>query len=348
MAWHKLIWLGVFISFISNGMAHVCGQGEAHAEKHLQQTHRSILVVVGAPGEAEFGQAFRVAAERWRAAFSSEDFQLIDGTDSAPSQGKEHRQQILDWISTPVISKPVAVDNVDNKLTESVQEKWLVLIGHGTQDRTAVKFNLKGPDISADEISKAIAKVKSRWLIVDCSSSSGPFINALSGENRIVITATKSGAEQNYTRFGIYFSQAITDPAADLDHDDCVSILEAFLAASNRVAQFYENEGRLASEQALLDDNGDSRGTPAAFYRGARPVKAPANGLKLDGPLASRMIVSHFGQPDLRNDEQRAQYDSLADEVERLRARKKDLPENEYYEELERLLLEIAKANGAL
>ncbi len=339
MAWHKLIWLGVFVSFVSNEMAQVFGQGEAPAVKQAAHPHRSILVVVGAPGEEEFGQAFRESAERWKIAFSSEDFQLIDGTASAPREGKEHRQQILDWIS-----KPAAVD----KLSESVQERWLVLIGHGTQDRTAVKFNLKGPDISADEISKAIATVKSRWLVVDCSSSSGPFINALSGENRIVITATKSGAEQNYARFGIYLSQTITDPAADLDHDDCVSILEAFLAASNRVAQFYENEGRLASEQALLDDNGDSRGTPAAFYRGARPVKAPANGLKLDGPLASRMIVSQFGQPDSRTNEQRAQCDSLADEVERLRARKKELSEDEYYSHLERLFLEIAKAIGAL
>ena len=105
---------------------------------------------------------------------------------------------------------------------------------------------------------------------------------------------------------------------------------------------------RLATEQALLDDNGDSRGTPAAFYRGARPVKAPANGLKLDGPFASRMLVSSFGQPDLRTNEQRALSDSLAVEIESLRARKKDLQEDEYYEELERLFLEMAKANGAL
>ena len=227
-----------------------------------------------------------------------------------------------------------------------LQERWLVLIGHGTHDRTAAKFNLKGPDLSADAISKAIAQVKAKWLIVDGSSSSGPFINALSGENRIVITATKSGAEQNYTRFGEYLSQAITDSTTDLDHDDSVSILEAFLAASNRVAQFYENEGRLASEQALLDDNGDGRGTPAAFYRGARPVKAPANGLKLDGPFASRTLVSSFGNPDVRTNEQRAQSDIIADQIESLRARKKELPEDEYYQELERLFLEIAKTNG--
>lgn len=335
MAWHKLFWLGsVLILIYAESL-----KGDAPVEPPSQKSRRSILVVIGAAGEEEYGKAFREWSERWRAAFQSDDLLLIDGTNAAKLDEKEHRTQILDWISK--------VDSETNS-DESLQERWLVLIGHGTHDQTSAKFNLKGPDISADAIAKAIAPVKAKWLIVDGSSSSGPFINSLSGENRIVITATKSGSEQNYSRFGDYFSQAITDPSTDLDHDDCVSILEAFLAASNRVAQFYSDEGRLASEQSLLDDNGDGRGTPASFFRGARPVKAPANGLKLDGAFAIRMLVSTFGEPDLRTTEQRAQSDLLADQIEFLRARKKELPEDDYYHELERLFLEIAEANGSI
>ena len=331
MAWHKLLWLVILlVPFITE-----TALSKTPVESLNQRPRRSILVVIGASGEEEYGKAFLEWSKRWRTVFQSDDFSLIDGTSDVKPGEKEHRLQILDWIGKD------SGDSPDGML----QERWLVLIGHGTHDRTAAKFNLKGPDISADAISKALAKVKAKWLIIDGSSSSGPFINALSGENRIVITATKSGAEQNYTRFGEYLSQAISDRSTDLDHDDCVSILEAFLAASNRVAKFYENEGRLASEQALLDDNGDGRGTPAAFYRGARPVKAPANGLKLDGPIASRTLVSSFGEPDLRTNEQRAQSDMIADQIELLRARKKELPEDEYYQELERLFLEIAKAN---
>jgi len=330
MAWRKqeLISLVILLAgFI---------QSDCQAFFEEVKSGRSILVVVGAAGEEEFGKAFRESGERWRAAFQYEDFSLLDGTDSAKANEKDHRQQILDWIAKDE-SKPNDGD--------PIKERWLVLIGHGTNDRTSAKFNLKGPDISAETIAKAIASVKTRWLIIDGSSSSGPFINALSGENRIVITATKSGSEQNYARFGEYFSKSITDPKSDLDHDDCVSILEAFLAASNRVAQFYENEGRLASEQALLDDNGDSRGTPAAFYRGARPVKAPANGLKLDGSMASRMIASSFGKPDLRTGGQRAKCEVIADQIEMLRSRKKELVEEEYYLKLEKLFLEYAQAN---
>ena len=334
MAWHKLLFVGLCISIVAMETRLVFGiQEQLQHSPEQQSLRRSILVVVGAAGEEEFGKAFHESAERWRSAFPSDDFRLIDGTEVAKKEEEEHRQQILDWISSPVI---------EPKGEDSLPERWLVLIGHGTHDRTSANFNLKGPDISADTIAKAIAPIKAKWVIVDCASSSGPFINAISGPNRIVITATKSGSEQNYARFGEFFSQTITDPSTDLDHDDCVSVLEAFLAASNRVAQFYENEGRLASEQALLDDNGDSRGTPAAFYRGARPVKAPANGLKLDGSFASRVLVSSFGKPDLRTNEQRIKSDSLADKIETLRARKKEMPEDEYYEELERLFLEVA------
>jgi len=333
MAWHKFLSL-VLISCL--GITLGLQGHKTSAIDTVVQTKRSVLVVVGAAGEDEFGKIFRESADRWRAALQADDLTLLDGTDLGKSDEKEHRQQILDWCS-----------RTDNDLNESgiLIQKWLVMIGHGTHDRNSSKFNLKGPDVSSEAIAKAMSTVKAKWLVIDGSSSSGPFINSLSGENRIIITATKSGSEQNYSRFSEYLSKSIADPSTDLDHDDCVSILEAFLAASNRVAQFYENEGRLASEQALLDDNGDSRGTPAAFYRGARPVKAPANGLKLDGALASRTLVSNFGKPDVRTAEERAQSDILFDQIESVRYRKKELNEDEYYLELEHLFLELAKVS---
>ena len=331
MAWHKFVSVGL-ISCLAIGSN--LQFPTASALDLTSQSKRSVLIVVGAAGEEEYGKIFRESAERWRVALQADDLTLLDGTDSGKGDEKEHRQQILDWCS---------MAHSDPNESAVLSERWLLLIGHGTHHRNSSKFNLKGPDISSDAIAKAMSAVKAKWLVIDGSSSSGPFINSLSGENRIIITATKSGSEQNYSRFSEYLSKSIADPSTDLDHDDCVSILEAFLAASNRVAQFYENEGRLASEQALLDDNADNRGTPAAFYRGARPVKAPANGLKLDGALASRTLVSNFGKPDLRTAEERAQSDLLFDQIESVRNRKKDMKEDEYYTELERLFLDLAK-----
>ena len=295
---------------------------------------RAVLIVIGAPGEEEYVQPFRTWAERWNVASRSlsSKVELIDGTKLGDGKGKQDRDRILEWISE----------------NPNAKEQWLVLIGHGTSDRDATKFNLRGPDISAEDLAKEIGKLSTRWLIVNCASSSGPFITALSGKNRVVITATKSGAEQNYARFGDYLSQSISDPESDLDHDFSVSILEAFLAASNRVAQFYSNEERLASEQALLDDNSDSKGTPGVFYRGARPIKAPAEGLQVDGSLASRIIVSTTSRPTQLSNEQRNQIEDLEMQVEEMRKRKKETPEDDYYQELEVLFLKIAAIRGLL
>src|SRR5687768_17002490 len=107
-------------------------------------------------------------------------------------------------------------------------------------------------------------------VIVNCASGSGPFMNALSAPQRVVITATKSGQEQNFARFGDYFSSSISAPEADLDKDGQTSVLEVFLSAGHRVTEFYEQESRLATEHSLLDDTGDALGTPADWFQGVR------------------------------------------------------------------------------
>ncbi len=92
-----------------------------------------------------------------------------------------------------------------------------------------------------------------------------------------------------------------------------------FLAASGKVAEFYRDQDRLATEQALLDDNGDKRGTPASFFRGIRPVKAAADGLELDGRLAARVGLFRLESEPNLSPEQLAARTSLEDQIEELR-----------------------------
>lgn len=308
----------------------------------IEQTDQGIkkpftkLVVLGAPGEVEYGSLFQSWGNRWREVFGPSECEWIDGTTSDEEQSSasvDDKSRILEFLSKRSQSSD----------EQSDAPKWLVLIGHGTHDASGAKFNLRGPDISADEIAKALEGDTSRWIIVNCASSSGPFHASLSGTNRVVITATKSGAEQNFARFGGYLSLAISDPASDLDHDSSVSILEAFLAASASVARFYRDEGRLASEQSLLDDNGDKKGTPASFFRGLRPAKAPADGLQLDGGLAQRVIVHRLGSGPEYSPEKLASIHGIEDDIAKLRANKASLPPEEYYRELEALLLRLAE-----
>ena len=104
-----------------------------------------------------------------------------------------------------------------------------MLIGHGTFDGREAKFNLRGPDVTDVELADWLLPFKRPVVVINCASASGPFINRLSGANRVVVTATKSGNEINFARFGQYIAEAIADPRADLDKDGQVSLLEAFL-----------------------------------------------------------------------------------------------------------------------
>ena len=220
---------------------------------------------------------------------------------------------------------------------------WLVLIGHGTYDGKFAKFNLRGPDLAADELAGWLKPLTRPVAVIDGSSASAPFLKALSASNRVVITATKSGFEQSYARFGPYLAEAIVDPQADLDKDGQTSLLEAFLSAADRVTQFYSSSGRLATEHALLDDNGDGLGTGADWFRGIRPVKRARDDAALDGYRTHQFCLLRSPVESKMPEELRAKRDQLELQVMALRDGREKLPEDEYLSKLEPLLVEIAK-----
>jgi hypothetical protein len=179
--------------------------------------------------------------------------------------------------------------------------------------------------------------------IVNCTSSSGPFMNKLIAPRRVVITATRSGSEHNYARFGDYFSAAIVDPAADLDKDDQTSLLEAYLAASHRVEEFYKQQARLATEHALLDDNGDGLGTPANWFDGLRATRRAKDGASLDGSHAHQIHLVLSPREQAMPADLRRRRDELELAIEALRDKKPTLSEDDYYAKLETLLVELAE-----
>jgi hypothetical protein len=128
-----------------------------------------------------------------------------------------------------------------NEAKEAYTELWLVFLGHGTFDGKEAKFNLRGPDISASELLTWLQPFRRPLAVIDAASSSGPFLNKLSATNRVVITATRSGAEVNYARFGEFLSEAIAKPEADLDKDGQTSLGSVPMA--RQVAEFYQPRG---------------------------------------------------------------------------------------------------------
>ena len=293
---------------------------------------RTVILVVGAPGEPEFGSNFVQQAALWEKACAQTDCRRLTlGLDTGrPTNDHDRLQQIL-----------------AREPKEGRGELWLVLIGHGTFDGQEAKFNLRGPDVSAGELAQWLQPVHRPLAVINTASCSAPFLAKLSATNRVIITATRSGAEQNFARFGQYLAETLTDPHADLDKDGQVSLLEAFLAAARRVGEFYQTAGRLATEHALLDDNGDGLGTPADWFRGVRAVKKAKGSAAVDGLLAQQFDLVPSEAERRLTPEQRARRDALERAVLALREKKTQMAEDDYYRRLEALLLELARSGEA-
>ena len=289
----------------------------------------TVLVVVGAPGEAGYGTNFSRWAGLWEKASRDGGAKFVC---LGLGETKETTTDLEQLKTTLAL-----------EARESAGELWLVLIGHGTFDGKEAKFNLRGPDLSAADLAESLKPLRRPLAVVDCASSSSPFINRLSATNRVIIAATRSGYEQNSTRFGRFISEAIADPQADLDKDGQTSLLEAFLMATRRVAEFYETEGRLATEHALLDDNGDGLGTPADWFRGIRAVKKAKEGASADGLRAHQFHLIRSAQEQMLSSELRAKRDELELAIARLRDAKSQMKEDDYYQQLEKLAIEVAR-----
>ena len=288
----------------------------------------TVIVVVGAAGDDEYGQNFAKWAGLWEKTSreAGAKYITIGLKDAAATNDLAQLQKTL-----------------ADEPTNAPGELWLVLLGHGTFDGKEARFNLRGPDLTATNLALLLKPFTRPVAVINAFSSSGPFLHPLSAPARVVITATRSGNEQNYARFGQYFSEAIADPQADLDKDGQTSLLEAWLTASYRVAEFYKSEGRLATEHALLDDNGDGLGTPPDWFRGVRAVKKAKDGATLDGPRAHQFHLVRSEAERRMPAAVRARRDQLELAVAKLREAKEELPETEYYQKLEPLLLELAR-----
>jgi hypothetical protein len=302
---------------------------EAPASPNARPT---LILVAGAPGEPEYGSNFIRQVELWvaTAARANATTVRIGFHDTADEADAIRLKKTL-------ASQPC----------DSVQPLWLVFIGHGTFDGHQARFNLRGPDVTATELSDWLKPYRRPLVFINTASASAPFMPKISATNRVVITATRSGNEQNFTRFGQFLAAALADSQSDLDKDGQTSVLEAFLTASARVSEFYTTEGRLATEHALLDDNGDGLGTPADWFRGVRAVKKPQGTGSVDGARAHQMHLVLSQVEQALPSEIRAKRDALELAIFQLRESKDNLPEPEYYRELERLLAQLLDAYGS-
>ena len=301
------------------------------APAFAQDVH--LVVIVGLAGDPEHGELFqkwgstlveaaanRYAIPRDRIVYLGEK---PDGEGSAGS-GRSTREEIVKTFE--MLAQKAASDDI----------VFVVLIGHGTFDGRVAKFNLPGPDMTAAEFQPLLKRLEPRRLVlVNTASASGPFIAALSGPGRTIVTATRNGSERFATLFGGFFVDALTGDAADADKNKRVSVLEAFNYARQEVATAYEREGIMLTEHPLLDDVGDREGSAQPTPDGKQGRVAAILSL---GTTASAETATSDPKLSALYDERRA----LERRVESLKLLKDSMDPQRYATELEKALTELA------
>lgn len=264
------------------------------------------VTVAGLGGEADYEQRFAAWAQDIGKAMKSE-------TLYGPAATRENLRALLGRVAEKAAPQDDFV---------------LILIGHGTFDGVEYKFNLPGPDITGTELAALLNRIQAgRQLVVNATSASGGSIEALRSDNRVLITATKSGTERNATVFARYWLEALRDAAADTDKNDAITALEAFQYADQKTKTFYETQKRLATEHAQLIDSG----------RG----------------LAGRLALVRFGSAEaaLKDPAKRAlieKKEELEQKIDKLKYEKAAMPIADYRKQLAALLLELAKTQAEL
>jgi hypothetical protein len=289
---------------------------------------RYALIVTGASGGPQYAQKY----DTWRASVITtlrdrlgypQDHIVLLADDEAAGIRRSTRENVRAALAD--LRRRASRDDV----------VLVLLIGHGTAlDGDEGKFNLVGPDLTAEEWAGLIRPVPGRLVFVNTTGGSFPFLHRVAGQGRIVLTATDSAVQQYDTVFPEFFVKAFEDESADLDKNRRVSIWEAFVYASARVKGWFDERGQLATERPLIDDTGRGVGLEAGAQGG-------------DGTLAR----ATFLEPDVRIPEnvsadqaglmkRRAEIEAA---VEQLRTNKATIPADRYDAELESLLLELSR-----
>ncbi len=298
-----------------------------------------LLVVSGVGGDAAHRQKFvdrslqlidaaqeRFAIPAEQITYLAERVELAEGRAVARSTREQISAAIADFAAR----------------TGPDDQVLIVLIGHGSTQGEGGRFALPGPDMGPAEFESLLDQLTARVGFVNTASASGGFLT-LAGPRRVVVTATRA-RQREEPLFGQFFVDALSSDVADTDKDQGVSLLESFVYARTEVARAYELEGTLRTENALLDDDGDGNGT-----------ETPEVG-EADGVLARSFILGGVQSAARRagaaDDEQlRAMLVDRGEQqaaLDRLRASKSDLSEDDYLAQLEDLLVRIAEIDVAI
>lgn len=271
--------------------------------KHHPQAR--ILIVTGLGGEPDYARAFAQQGDA-----SARHAEATGATVTLLTEDNARREEIRDAIAT--------IARESNETDKVVVQ----LIGHGTFDGEQYRFNVPGPDPTAEDLAAWLKPVTAkRQLAVIATSASGAAQDALAQAGRTVITATRHGREGNASLFGGFWEQALDAPAADVDKDDRISADEAFRFAERALAAYYEDHQRIATEHPRLE--GDAGSFIVARTSPGEPVE----------PELLHLV---------------GRVDELTAAIDELKSDRRVLTDDDYFAKLQDLLLELAQVDQEL
>ncbi|MEM8487650.1 MAG: hypothetical protein AAF564_19015 [Bacteroidota bacterium] len=219
----------------------------------------------------------------------------------------------------------------------------VVLFGHGSFSNGEARLNIPRRDLSQHDFAELVDGLDaSRIVFINTSSASAPFVEALSADNRMVITATRTGSQKNETSFPRFLVESLTSPATDRDKDGRISVAEVFQFAAERTDQMFADNSNLATENALLDDNGDQEGSRLGeLENGTDGHLASITYLSGDGGAAGA-VAGRVGGSAWQQEKNQVE---LA--IANLKSQKASMDTDAYYAELETLFVQLARGNAA-
>jgi hypothetical protein len=278
-----------------------------------------LLVITGVPGDEEHEQRFR----QWATSFidTAKKKESLPDANITFLSGPKANKEGIDKAFADLAAKSKPNDAV-----------IILLIGHGSFDGRTAAFNIMGPDFTAQEWAKLLARLAAQHVaFVNTSSSSGAFLEPLKAPGRIVITATKTGGERLDTLFPEFFVAAFADDAADRDRNGHVSVLEAFEYAKTKVTQSYQQKGLLLTEHATLDTGGEDH-VAATMFLGIGRGETALN-VDMSDPEVKKLV-----------DER----DAIERDIAALKLMKASMDEAKYDAQMEKLLTDLAIKTKAL
>ncbi|MFW6255972.1 MAG: hypothetical protein ACOC54_04055 [Candidatus Sumerlaeota bacterium] len=161
------------------------------------------------------------------------------------------------------------------RLSQDGRPIWIFFFGHSNSTRTGVNFNVPGSDPSSRDLGRALDQIplSTPVTVFMTTAAAGKYLRHFALPGRMVVCADAGEGKDNEPEFPHALAETLEDGMSDTNQDGYLSVLEIFNETKRRVEEIYKEEELIQNEKALLDGDGDGRGTSLPAKKDAEPAE---------------------------------------------------------------------------